>query len=554
MEPKLLAAQGPARSRGADAQAAVTALYQAHAVGLIRLAVVMLGDRHASEDVVQDAFAGLYRRWSHLDGDRALGYVRASVLNGCRSRLRARARDERLATASQATMPAASAEYACGARPAAGGKPMNALEDRIRAAASAVAATVADGSAPPLRLPQPGRRPGLRGWDGLPSWVVPFAAAAAVIVIVAASILVARAVVPEQTVPGTGPALAAPLPLTAGGLPAYFLAIPPGDQQAGAEPGNQNEGVGAIPRRLSSHETLRVVATDTGRTVATATLPGYVTEIAASRGAFFAAAVRGGAATFFEIRLNGDRTTTTVTELPIQPDTAPLEFMAASPNGSKLAYSTLVMHGATGDVQNLVAASTSNGSEHEWTTPARYSTGSMGPMNFLADGRTLAFSWTGPSGTSPSSALRLLDTAAPGGDLMAGRAVLRFANRPGMAEGYTLSPNGRFAVGVASGRPYQAVAYSMVVSSAGTRKGAVLYRPKETGADSVNSCNTPPLWISNTGSQVLIECYATASPEVRIVLINHGHVTALPWLDATANEVTAFPGITAIGMPANANG
>jgi RNA polymerase sigma-70 factor (sigma-E family) len=112
MEPKLMAAQGPAPSQGADARAAVTALYQAHAVGLIRLAVVMIGDRHAAEDVVQDAFAGLYRRWNHLDGDRALGYVRASVLNGCRSRLRARARDERLAAASQATLPAASAEQA----------------------------------------------------------------------------------------------------------------------------------------------------------------------------------------------------------------------------------------------------------------------------------------------------------------------------------------------------------------------------------------------------------------------------------------------------------
>jgi RNA polymerase sigma-70 factor (sigma-E family) len=112
MEPKLMAAQGPARSQGADARAAVTALYQAHAVGLIRLAVVMLGDRHAAEDVVQDAFAGLYRRWNHLDGDRALGYVRASVLNGCRSRLRAKVRDERLAAASQPTLAAASAEQA----------------------------------------------------------------------------------------------------------------------------------------------------------------------------------------------------------------------------------------------------------------------------------------------------------------------------------------------------------------------------------------------------------------------------------------------------------
>jgi RNA polymerase sigma-70 factor (sigma-E family) len=108
------AASGPTRpGGGTHAETAVTALYQAHAVGLIRLAVVMLGDRSAAEDVVQEAFAGLFRRWNHLSGaDRALGYVRASVLNGCRSRLRARVRDERVAAASTAMLAAASAEQA----------------------------------------------------------------------------------------------------------------------------------------------------------------------------------------------------------------------------------------------------------------------------------------------------------------------------------------------------------------------------------------------------------------------------------------------------------
>jgi len=46
---------------GDRAEAAVEALYQAHAVGLIRLAYLMLGDRSAAEDAVQDAFFGLYR-------------------------------------------------------------------------------------------------------------------------------------------------------------------------------------------------------------------------------------------------------------------------------------------------------------------------------------------------------------------------------------------------------------------------------------------------------------------------------------------------------------
>jgi RNA polymerase sigma-70 factor (sigma-E family) len=72
---------------------AVTDLYREHAVGLIRLAVVMLGDRPTAEDVVQEAFCGLYRRWSHLsDPAKSLIYVRSSVLNGCRTAMRKRAR------------------------------------------------------------------------------------------------------------------------------------------------------------------------------------------------------------------------------------------------------------------------------------------------------------------------------------------------------------------------------------------------------------------------------------------------------------------------------
>jgi RNA polymerase sigma-70 factor (sigma-E family) len=70
----------------------VGALYQASALTLIRLAYVMLGDLPGAEDVVQEAFIGLYRHWDRLDGaDAALPYVRASVLNGCRSVLRRRA-------------------------------------------------------------------------------------------------------------------------------------------------------------------------------------------------------------------------------------------------------------------------------------------------------------------------------------------------------------------------------------------------------------------------------------------------------------------------------
>jgi RNA polymerase sigma-70 factor (sigma-E family) len=84
---------------GDGAAAAVGALYQAHAVGLIRLAYLMLGDRPGAEDAVQDAFCGLYRHWDRLaNPDRALAYVRTAVLNGCRSALRRRTLGRRLNT------------------------------------------------------------------------------------------------------------------------------------------------------------------------------------------------------------------------------------------------------------------------------------------------------------------------------------------------------------------------------------------------------------------------------------------------------------------------
>jgi RNA polymerase sigma-70 factor (sigma-E family) len=84
-------ARGDAGAVASTAGRAVTALYEAHALGMIRLAHIMLGDRQGAEDVVQEAFCGLYRRWSHLaDPESAVHYVRSAVLNQCRSVLRRR--------------------------------------------------------------------------------------------------------------------------------------------------------------------------------------------------------------------------------------------------------------------------------------------------------------------------------------------------------------------------------------------------------------------------------------------------------------------------------
>jgi RNA polymerase sigma-70 factor (sigma-E family) len=82
-----------AAERGPAAERLVDELYRAHALRLTRMALLLVGDRASAEDVVQEAFLGLFRGLGRLhDPGRAVGYLRMSVLNGCRSVLRARKR------------------------------------------------------------------------------------------------------------------------------------------------------------------------------------------------------------------------------------------------------------------------------------------------------------------------------------------------------------------------------------------------------------------------------------------------------------------------------
>ncbi|MER7370086.1 RNA polymerase sigma factor [Nonomuraea wenchangensis] len=66
-------------------EAVLAELFLTERLGLVRLAYLLVGDQETAEDVVQDAFTALHRRWSRLsDHDRVLPYLRASVVNGCR--------------------------------------------------------------------------------------------------------------------------------------------------------------------------------------------------------------------------------------------------------------------------------------------------------------------------------------------------------------------------------------------------------------------------------------------------------------------------------------
>ena len=72
-----------------DRDNGVVAVFEAHYSHLVRLARHLVDDQADAEDVVMDAFVGLSRRWQHVRRtEDAFFYLRASVVNGSRSRLR----------------------------------------------------------------------------------------------------------------------------------------------------------------------------------------------------------------------------------------------------------------------------------------------------------------------------------------------------------------------------------------------------------------------------------------------------------------------------------
>ena len=70
---------------------AVTAIYTTHYRSLVRLAVLLVRDVATAEEVVQDSFIAMHAAWRRLrDTEKALSYLRQSVVNRSRSVLRHR--------------------------------------------------------------------------------------------------------------------------------------------------------------------------------------------------------------------------------------------------------------------------------------------------------------------------------------------------------------------------------------------------------------------------------------------------------------------------------
>ncbi len=85
---------GPVRP-GTRESELLEVVFAEHYGGLCRLASLLLDDRGAAEEVVQEAFLRTFSSWRRIRRpDRARWYVRSAVVNLCRSRLRRRRSEE----------------------------------------------------------------------------------------------------------------------------------------------------------------------------------------------------------------------------------------------------------------------------------------------------------------------------------------------------------------------------------------------------------------------------------------------------------------------------
>lgn len=428
---------------------------------------------------------------------------------------------------------------------------MTSVEDRLRAATRAAAATVAPDSAPPLRLPrEPGRRPGVAG-PGRRPWprtIAPIAAAAAVIGVLAASLALTHVVGPRahsRGLPAGTVALSAAPRFSGAAVPAYYVALEPGPLSAASTRAVVRASATAArlalirpPRPYYAFDAVTAAADD--RTFVLAAQP-KAPPPRQVHGKWTSGPTP--PTRFFMLRLDPASHTARLSALPFSEGRNQVGGIALSPDGSKLAV--VLGQAAPGPQQEeaIQVITLRTRSERTWTwRPGR--TRGLGtvvlganPLSWTADGRTIAFQEiTGFRHGGPRITVRVLDTAAPGHSLMSSRVVGSFnSSNTGDA---MITPDGtRFVVPTVT---HTARAFTEYATATG-RRVAVLGRRLYPHA---NYGGWPVIyWSSPSGGTLIVYDAAPGSklltgnggmvPGVLAVVTSHGFVS-MPGSDSEA--------------------
>jgi hypothetical protein len=248
------------------------------------------------------------------------------------------------------------------------------------------------------------RATGPRRWPG---WLAPVAAAAAVVGVIIASLAISGLILRPA---GPGPANSGVFAK----VPRYFVAIPEvsGRAVVGATATGAVRGTVAPPKPYTVFSW--VAAAGDGRTFVLGASPRL------HRGE---AIDKPRPVKLFRLVLGRSGHPGGLVPLPIPPETG-ISGVAVSPDGSKLAVSFLPAHGQIGP--RIQVFSLATGARREWVWTGGGTLGSIamtvasGGLQWEVDNRTLMFEVTTrtSNGNEPAQ-LYLLDTAAPGGSLLA---------------------------------------------------------------------------------------------------------------------------------------
>jgi hypothetical protein len=242
-----------------------------------------------------------------------------------------------------------------------------------------------------------------RRWSG---WLAPAAAAAAVVGVILASLGISSVIWrhPARTGPANSSGVFAK-------VPRYFVAVPelPGRAVVGATATGAVLGTVAPPKPYTVYRW--VAAAGDGRTFVLGAAPG----------------VDRGAVRFYRLVLGRSGHPGRLASLPIPPETAAISGVALSPDGGKLAVSFLPGQGQIGSKIQIFSLAAGAGREWVWPGQATIDEVSLGARSsssnsWEADNRTLLFQVTTRITTGWRGQLRLLDTAAPAGSLLAASA------------------------------------------------------------------------------------------------------------------------------------
>lgn len=285
------------------------------------------------------------------------------------------------------------------------GMPMRVVEERVRDAFTAAAETITAQDLPGLPTPRRSRA-ARRLWARAPRArmhiLAPAAAAAAVAVIVVASLAISGVI---QRLAGTGPASSSGVFAK---VPRFFVALPqiPGRAVVGATATGAVVGTVAPPKPYTVFTW--VAAAGDGRTFVFGAAPG----------------LDRGPVRFYRLVLDRSAHPAPLVPLPIAPETGTISGLALSPNGSKLAVSLLgPVHDQIGSKIQVFSLAT--GAGREWVWPGNGTIGelypgvSTGSHSWQANNRTLLFEVNTRTRNGSPGQLRLLDTAAAAGSLLA---------------------------------------------------------------------------------------------------------------------------------------